>query len=221
MENDVTSDVKPRISKLTIAKIIIVALHLVGIIGLSIPEYQDLFLTLTPTQLLSSLIIILVFHRGWTDAFPIFAAAAFWIGFGSEIIGIHTGYLYGNYVYGTTLGPKLWDVPLIIGVNWFILSYLTGSLFRKIRNDYYAALLGAIAMTALDYIIEPVAVALDFWAWKYDTIPPTNYLGWVGVSFLIHLIYRKANFDKENPISAFLLMALIIFFAVLNFTLKV
>jgi uncharacterized membrane protein len=221
MENDVTSDVKPRISKLTIAKIIIVALHLVGIIGLSIPEYQDLFLTLTPTQLLSSLIIILVFHRGWTDAFPIFAAAAFWIGFGSEIIGIHTGYLYGNYVYGPTLGPKLWDVPLIIGVNWFILSYLTGSLFRKIRNDYYAALLGAIAMTALDYIIEPVAVALDFWAWKYDTIPPTNYLGWVGVSFLIHLIYRKANFDKENPISAFLLMALIIFFAVLNFTLKV
>ncbi len=221
MENDVTSDVKPRISKLTIAKIIIVALHLVGIIGLSIPEYQDLFLTLTPTQLLSSLIIILVFHRGWTDAFPIFAAAAFWIGFGSEIIGIHTGYLYGNYVYGTTLGPKLWDVPLIIGVNWFILSYLTGSLFRKIRNDYYAALLGAIAMTALDYIIEPVAVALDFWAWKYGTIPPTNYLGWVGVSFLIHLIYRKANFDKENPISAFLLMALIIFFAVLNFTLKV
>jgi uncharacterized membrane protein len=221
MENDVTSDVKPRISKLTIAKIIIVALHLVGIIGLSIPEYQDLFLTLTPTQLLSSLIIILVFHRGWTDAFPIFAAAAFWIGFGSEIIGIHTGYLYGNYVYGPTLGPKLWDVPLIIGVNWFILSYLTGSLFRKIGNDYYAALLGAIAMTALDYIIEPVAVALDFWAWKYDTIPPTNYLGWVGVSFLIHLIYRKANFDKENPISAFLLMALIIFFAVLNFTLKV
>lgn len=221
MNIETPSSGKLRISKLTIAKIIIVALHLVGIIGLSIPEYQDLFLMLTPAQLLSSLIIILVFHKGWNDAFPIFAAAAFWIGFGSEIIGIHTGYLYGNYVYGPTLGPKLWEVPVIIGVNWFILAYLTGALFHTVNNDYYAALLGAIAMTSLDYIIEPVAVALDFWAWKFDIIPPTNYLGWIGVSFLIQLIYRKANFEKANPIASFLLMALILFFAGLNFTLDV
>lgn len=221
MHKDVPSSGKLRISRLTIAKIIIVALHLVGIIGLSLPGFQDLFLQLTPLQLLISLILILVFHQGWTDAFPIFAAAAFWIGFGSEIIGIHTGYLYGDYVYGPTLGPKLWEVPIIIGVNWFILSYLTGSLFQKIKNDYYAALLGAVAMTSLDYIIEPVAVALDFWAWKFEIIPPSNYLGWLLVSFLIHLIYRKANFEKSNPIAAFLLMALILFFAILNFTLEV
>ncbi|MDP2041327.1 MAG: carotenoid biosynthesis protein [Algoriphagus sp.] len=221
MHKYVPSRGEPRITKLLIAKTIIVALHLVGIIGLSLPEYQDLFLKLTPAQLLTSLILILAFHKGWTDAFPIFAAAAFWIGFGSEIIGIHTGYLYGDYVYGPTLGTKLWDVPIIIGVNWFILSYLTGSLFHKIPNDYYAAFLAASAMTALDYIIEPVAVALDFWAWKFDVIPTTNYLGWLGVSFLIQLIYRKANFEKSNPISVFLLMALIIFFAILNLTLEV
>ena len=212
---------KSRITKLTVAKIIIVALHLVGIIGLSLPEYQDLFLMLTPAQLLSSLLIILVFHRGWTDAFPVFAAAAFWIGFGSEIIGIHTGYLYGDYVYGPTLGPKLWEVPIIIGVNWFILSYLTGTIFHKVTNDYYAALLAAIAMTSLDYIMEPVAVALDFWAWKFDIIPMENYVGWLGVSFLIQLIYRKANFEKSNPIAAFLLTTMILFFAILNFTLGV
>lgn len=221
MHKYVPSRGEPRITKLLIAKTIIVALHLVGIIGLSLPEYQELFLKLTPAQLLTSLILILTFHKGWTDAFPIFAAAAFWIGFGSEIIGIHTGYLYGDYVYGPTLGTKLWDVPIIIGVNWFILSYLTGSLFHKIPNDYYAAFLAASAMTALDYIIEPVAVALDFWAWKFDVIPTTNYLGWLGVSFLIQLIYRKANFEKSNPISVFLLMALIIFFAILNLTLEV
>lgn len=221
MHNYVPSLGEPRITKLLIAKIVIVALHLVGIIGLSLPEFQDLFLKLTPVQLLTTLVLILVFHKGWNDAFPIFAAAAFWIGFGSEIIGIHTGYLYGDYVYGPTLGTKLWDVPIIIGVNWFILSYLTGSLFHKIPNDYYAAFLAASAMTALDYIIEPVAVALDFWAWKLDIVPATNYLGWMGVSFLIQLIYRKANFEKSNPIGVFLLMALIIFFAVLNLTLDV
>lgn len=211
-----------RITGLTIAKIIVVALHLVGIIGLSLPEYRWLFLMLTPFQLLSSMVLILVFHRGWNDAFPIFAAAAFWIGFGSELIGIHTGYLYGDYVYGASLGPKLWDVPIVIGVNWFVLVYLTGTVFHKsIPNDYYAAFLGAVSMTALDYVMEPVAVALDFWSWKFDIIPAENYLGWFAVAFLIHLIYRKTKFEKENRLAAFLLVALILFFGILNFTLEV
>lgn len=211
-----------RITGLTIAKIIVVALHLVGIIGLSLPEYRWLFLMLTPFQLLSTMILILVFHRGWNDAFPIFAAAAFWIGFGSELIGIHTGYLYGDYVYGASLGPKLWDVPIVIGVNWFVLVYLTGTVFHKsIPNDYYAAFLGAVSMTALDYVMEPVAVALDFWSWKFDIIPAENYLGWFAVAFLIHLIYRKTKFEKENRLAAFLLVALILFFGILNFTLEV
>lgn len=219
MHKVVPSRGKSHVSRLLIAKVVIVVLHGVGIVGLSLPEYQDWFLQLTPVQLLSSLFILLFFHRGWNDAFPIYAAAAFWLGFGSEIIGIHTGYLFGDYVYGPTLGPKLWDVPIIIGVNWFILSYTTGVLFRTVPNDIYAAVLGALAMTAIDYIIEPVAVELDMWAWKWEEIPLSNYAGWFGVSFLIHLIYRKANFEKENPISAWLLMALILFFTLLNFTL--
>ncbi len=204
--------------RLTIAKIVILVLHVVGLVGLSIPEYQDWFLSLTPVQLLTSLVIILLFHRGWTDAFPIFAAAAFWIGFGAELIGIHTGYLFGDYVYGPTLGPKLWEVPVIIGVNWFILAYLTGSVFHKVPNDYYAAFLGAFAMTALDYIMEPVAVALDFWYWKFDIIPVGNYIGWFGVSYIIHLIFRRANFEKYNPVALLLLLTLVAFFTLLNFT---
>lgn len=210
---------KSKVSRELIGKILIGAFHVVGVIGLSLPEYRDLFLMLTPAHLLTTMILMLFFHKGWNDAFPIFAAAAFWIGFGSEIIGIHTGYLYGDYVYGPTLGPKLWDVPLVIGVNWFVLAYLTGSVFHKIPNDWYAAFLGATAMTALDYILEPVAVALEFWAWKWETIPVSNYLGWFGVSFLVHLIYRKANFEKSNPIAVFLLITWILFFTILNFTL--
>ncbi|MFV8227155.1 carotenoid biosynthesis protein, partial [Christiangramia aquimixticola] len=95
---------KSKLSKELIGKIILVALHVVGVIGLSLPEYQELFLMLTPAHLLTTMVLMLLYHKGWNDAFPIFAAAAFWIGFGSEIIGIHTGYLYGDYVYGPTLG---------------------------------------------------------------------------------------------------------------------
>jgi len=207
--------------RLLIARILIVALYVVGIIGLSIPEYRDLFLKLTPLQLLTSLFLILAFHRGWSDAFPIFAAAAFWIGLGAEVIGIHTGYLFGDYVYGPTLGPMLWEVPILIGVNWFVLAYCTGIVFSKISNDYYAAFLGATAMTALDYIMEPVAVVLDMWYWKFEVIPASNFVGWFGIAFVIHFIFRKANFEKSNPLAALLLISMILFFAILNFTLEV
>jgi uncharacterized membrane protein len=213
-----SSEVKNRWSRVGIGKIILVAFHVVGAIGLSLPEYRDLFLALTPFHLLATMGLILAYHRGWTDSFPIFGAAAFWIGFGSELIGIHTGYLYGDYVYGPTLGVMLWEVPLVIGVNWFVLSYLTGSVFHKIPNDWYAAFLGATAMTALDYILEPVAVSLNFWAWKWDVIPVSNYLGWFGVSFLIQLIWRKAKFEKYNPLATWLLITWILFFTILNFT---
>ncbi|MDR7132622.1 putative membrane protein [Algoriphagus sp. 4150] len=205
--------------RLIIAKIVVVALYAVGAIGLSLPEYREYFLMLTPAQLLVTMILLLGFHRGWSEAFPVFAAVAFWLGFGAELIGIHTGYIFGDYVYGAALGPKLWEVPIVIGVNWFILVYLTGSVFYKVTdNDFYAALLGATAMTALDYVMEPVASALDFWYWKFDIIPPGNYLTWFLVAFLIHYIYRKGNFEKSNPLAALVLIAMILFFGILNFT---
>ncbi len=216
---ELSSSGKQRNIKLLVAQILIIAVYAAGAIGLSLPEYKELFLFLTPFQLIGTSILILGFHKGWNDAFPIFGAAAFWIGFGSEILGIHTGLIYGDYVYGPTLGPKLWEVPLVIGLNWFLLAYLSGSLFEKnIKNDYVAAIAAASVMTALDFIMEPVAVAMDMWYWKFDLIPFSNYAGWFIISFLIQLIYRKTNFIKANPLAPVLLVCMILFFTVLNFT---
>lgn len=199
---------------------VVVLLYGVGILGLSIPEYRPLFQSLIPAHLLISLVLVLGFHTGWNDAFTVFGTLAFWIGIGAEVIGIHTGYMFGDYVYGLTLGPMLWEVPIVIGVYWFMLVYLSGTIFHKATdNDYYAAFLGATAMTAFDYIVEPVAGALDMWHWKFDLIPASNYLTWWGVAFVIHLIYRKANFQKDNPLAVYLFLAMIFFFAILNFTL--
>ena len=35
-----------------------------------------------------------------------------------EIIGVKTGLIFGEYIYGNTLGFKVAEVPLIIGFNW-------------------------------------------------------------------------------------------------------
>lgn len=206
--------------KLPIVEGVITIIYLVGIIGMSIPDVRPYFQLLTPYQLLFTLGIMLFKHRDWNDSFIRFMAAAFLIGYGSEVSGIHTGFPFGNYQYGPVLGPQLFDVPIMIGVNWLILVYLTGTLLNKwIRNNVLAALIGAFAMVMIDYAIEPVAIALDFWTWENGVIPLSNYLGWFGVAFIIQLIFRKADFVKENKITAYLLVNLVAFFVILNFIL--
>ena len=198
-------------------KLVITVFYAVGIIGMMIPAFRPAFQMLTPFHLLLSLGILFLFHRDWNLGFLIFAAAAFLLGYGSEVMGVHTGFPFGNYSYGPVLGFQLFEVPLMIGVNWLLLVYMTGNLFKeRVSNDLLAAALSASLMVLLDVAIEPVAVALDFWTWEGDIIPLSNFIGWFGVAFLIQLIYRKVVFDKSNAISFYLLLHMAAFFVLLN-----
>jgi len=205
-------------NRIKLFKRIISAFYISGIIGLSIPMARPFFQMLTPFTLILSLSILLLFHSSWNKSFVVFAVLAMVLGYGSEVMGIHTGFPFGNYEYGKTLGFKLFEVPLVIGVNWLLLVYLTGNLFAtRIKNDWLAALLAAALMVAVDFLIEPVAVNLDFWTWEGNIIPLSNYLGWLGVSFIIQMLYRKSGFPKENMISSYLLINMVTFFAILYF----
>jgi uncharacterized membrane protein len=205
-------------NRLKFFKGVISAFYIFGIIGLSIPMVSPYFQMATPFTLILSLGILLLFHQGWNKSFGIFAVSAMVLGFASEVMGIHTGFPFGNYQYGETLGLQLFEVPLVIGVNWLLLVYLTGNLFSsRIKNDWLAAGLAAALMVAIDVIIEPVAINLDFWTWEGDVIPLSNYMGWFGVSYVIHIGYRKFIFFKENAISPYLLLNLVTFFAILYF----
>lgn len=208
------------INKFLIVKIGIVILHVVGIIGLSTEATRPIFQWLTPFHLIGSTILLLLYHNDWDAPFLYFCGCAFTIGMLSEIIGVKTGIIFGQYSYGKVLGPKLMEVPLIIGLNWFLLAYITGELFvRKISNNWLAAFLSAFVMVLLDFLIEPVAIALDFWTWGTADIPLSNYIGWFFVAFLIQIIYRKLDFQKDNPMAAFLMLNLLLFFTVLSFIL--
>ncbi len=199
-----------------ISRLLILVIHVVGIIGMALPVSQPYFQLLTPFHLLICLGILLAFHKDWSKQFLIFVVGAFLLGFGFEVLGVHTGFPFGNYIYGHVLGVQLAGVPLMIGVNWLLLVYLTGVLFLKITNDFLAAALASLTMVFMDVLIEPVAVALDFWSWAGNEIPLTNYLGWFGVAFLIQMVYRKLKFRKDNPLALLLLLSLVAFFAILN-----
>jgi putative membrane protein len=50
------------------------------------------------------------------------------------MLGVHTGILFGNYKYGNALGLKLNDVPILIGINWFIVVYACGMSALQLRT---------------------------------------------------------------------------------------
>ncbi|WP_209331400.1 carotenoid biosynthesis protein [Lunatimonas salinarum] len=208
------------IEKTLVFKLWIGIFHLVGLLGLYFDISRPYFQALTPFHLLMCAGILLYFHTDWQKPFWGFLLAAFGIGMLAEIIGVQTGLLFGDYVYGPVLGLKLAGVPLIIGVNWFILAYAAGQLSTRLtRSAWAGAVMASAMMVVLDFVIEPVATKLDFWTWEGGTIPAENYFGWFAVALVIQLFYQKLSFVKQNPVSTFLLLNLFLFFLGLMFLL--
>ena len=190
--------------------------HLVGAIGLSFEEFKPLFVSLTPAHLLFTLFLFL-----WTESFPLshlkLFVVLFMIGFWVEVVGVKTGILFGIYKYGPTLGFKLLDVPLLIGFNWFILAVSTfGIVSYLTKNKYLLIIVSATLMVALDFIIEPVAIHLDFWTWQNGIIPIQNYVMWWLVSLLMQWIIYSNKLKFSTPICFAIFISQILFFTILN-----
>lgn len=196
---------------------VIVIFHTIGIVGL-LGDGRENFLRLSPISLLLAMTCLVL------SFFPRKIANLHWdvivvgaAGFAVECIGVHTQWLFGDYAYGNNLGPKLWDVPLIIAVNWAMLSFAAIACVLHLRiPNWLKAVLSALLMTGLDLLIEPVAIESGFWRWKDNTVPFYNYACWFAIAFGLHwyLIQRKT--PQQNPVSVGLFVVLLVFFGILN-----
>ena len=198
---------------LPLALAVLVIFHGVGLWGLLLSGDPAYFQQLTPMNLLLTNALLFGFHRHWNGDFVLFAAVVFTVGFLSEVIGVHTGLLFGDYSYGAALGAKLWEVPLLIGLNWLMLVYTTGHISNYIGLHWVAkALVGAGLMVLLDYFIEPVAMQYDFWSWSGNHIPASNFIGWFGVALLLQLYFQRANIFKHNKLAPYVYLVQLLFF---------
>lgn len=196
----------------------LIIIYTVGVCGIAFTnsEQQQLFLLLTPLNLIVTTFITLLFHNNWNKSFVVSGIMVLLFGFFVEVIGVKTGAIFGTYWYGKTLGLKLLEVPIMIGVNWFLLMYLISAVFNKIRNTILFSGLAAAVMTLLDVFIEPVAIKLDFWQWQNNIIPLQNYIAWYLISFLLFLFFRRVNVNTQNRIAIVVLAIQFLFFALLN-----
>ena len=192
--------------------------HVCGMIGISYGN-KDLFLSFTPVNLIISFFLLFVNQIQITQRELLSVFTIFLIGMICEILGVNYGYIFGDYVYLDNLGTKVFGVPILIGINWIILTFITGSISSYIfkKNLKFSILSGAIFMILLDLIIEPVAPLLGFWIFDLPSVPLQNYVGWFLIGLATQFIYQKFVVDKEISFSANLLLANIVFFSFLNF----
>ena len=143
----------------------------------------------------------------------------FWTGILVEFLGVNYGLLFGEYSYGKNLGPKLFEVPILIGMNWVILTVISGSISNYISkgSKILSILLGSILMLFIDFFIEPVAPILDFWEFKNSIVPLSNYTGWLITGFVTQILYQYLFKEKELRFSLSLYLAIFVFFLFLNF----
>jgi bisanhydrobacterioruberin hydratase len=194
----------------------IVVMHLAGAIGLSSPLY-NYFQLLTPANLIISATLLILTSKVKNLRFYFFMATVFALGFVAEWIGIHYEWLFGTYSYGQTLGWKIAEVPLIIGINWFIIIYSIGNIMNLFEISMPMKIIfgGGLAVL-LDIFIEPVAINFDFWSWENISPPLQNYIGWFIVSVIMLLLYFRITEKESNRTAIAFYFVQLTFFVVLN-----
>ena len=177
-----------------------------------------------------SLFVFVCWHsiqtKGLKRSLLIFSLS-FLIAFSAEALGVNFGLIFGSYHYTPALGISLFGVPLLAALAWEPILYAAFSitdilapslikpnstLLQRLPGCIWMAVIGALATTAWDMMIDPIAVSEGWWVWHQggdympyvaNGVPIQNFLGWLGVAFLINLVYRLLSGTPKKTTALF------------------
>ena len=223
-----------RFTKYQVATFIALLFHTIGLIGILFVKI-DFFIQSTVINLLLMFALLVWTQKEKNIPFLVFFVAVFILGIGAEMIGVNTAALFGKYHYGNVLGLKVMNVPIIIGINWFVIIYCSGisihTLLMKAINlmatdtakkpmrlkAVSVIVDGATLAVFFDWVMEPVAVKLGYWQWgEGGDVPGFNYFSWFIISILLLAIFQFSKFNKQNKFAVNLLLIQLMFFLLLR-----
>ena len=221
-----------KFSKYQIATAVAVLFHTIGFAGIVFFK-SDFIIQSTAFNLLLMFGLLIWTQKEKNIFFWLFVGATVLTGFVVEMIGVNTQLLFGDYSYGKVLGFQINKVPLIIGVNWFIIIYCCGisvqtlltKAITKVATETSTPPMvlkalsvivdGATLAVFIDWIMEPVAVQLAYWKWNGE-IPLYNYICWFVVAMAMLAVFHFCKFNKQNKFAVHLLMIQVLFFLLLR-----
>ena len=135
--------------------------------------------------------------RAWgLRAVLIFAGICTLVGNVMENLSVATGFPFGHYYFLELMGPKLFQVPILLGLAYIGMAYVSwvlGTLIAgRSRSRLAVPLTASFIMVAWDVAQDPVwSTVLNGWAWQqgghWFGVPLSNFLGWYLTVFLIYL----------------------------------
>lgn len=186
-------------------------LHLSAIIGITL-GYQEWFVSKTPFNLLFITGLLLFFFpvdskKKWGLFLVLFT-----LGMTAEILGVNLGWFFGTYSYGENLGIKWWGVPVMIGVNWALLTFITGQMAKILfKNPYLIMVTGAVLMLVLDLLMEPLAPEFDFWSFG-EEVPLSNFISWFVLALIMQFLFVRLQIRGDKTLSIHLYLMQGVFF---------
>jgi putative membrane protein len=217
-------DLSNKVTNSTIITIVLLIFYAIGTIGIILNPLN--FARLTPLNLLLTMVAVMWMHPVKNIFFFVQLLFLFFASYSLEYVGVNTGLIFGKYTYGESLGIKIGNTPLLIGINWIIVVYsslhLVQTASKKLNikvNALTAAAIGGLLMVILDLLIEQVAPKLDFWAFENLEVPLQNYTAWFFFGFTFCFWLIKIGLISDNPIGWRVYIIQMVFFAILNFML--
>lgn len=179
-----------------------------GTVSILNPATRTEALRMTPVALLLTTAVLLFFADAtynWRTIAVLTVIAAG--GFLAELAGIQTGWIFGQYQYTSNFGPRWWDTPPLIGLNWMFLSYAWAAVMRNaFPAPAYRIFYAALGMLAYDLLLEQAAPLMKLWYWKGGHIPTGNYVSWFALALLFQGLLRYSRMNTRNKMALPLLV---------------
>ena len=146
----------------------------------------------------------------------VFFAISAVVSWAFEEVGVLTGLVYGKYRYSALLGPKLGEVPIIIPLAWFMMTYSSWMVAKVLLSDSSRsgrpvalpafAFIAAMVMTSWDVVMDPGMSRAGNWTWEaggsYLGVPVHNFIGWVVTMLVVYLAAGLAMKRVTGPVPA-------------------
>jgi len=222
--------------------IILCILFAVGTVGHILPDFRNLMLSMTEWFLLGcNLVVISSVINENKDRnpakFQLWILISFLVTFAAEVIGVATGLVFGNYSYGSVFGLQLWETPLLIGLNWVLVTLgailvvqnvikliekrNTKLIFGSRIKFIITCILAGLVAVVFDFVLEPVAIKLGYWNWEGGIIPLQNYITWFILTVFCTGLYQLLRIRMRSNLAQYYLLIQFIFFVLLQLFVKI
>ena len=133
-------------------------------------------------------------------------------GFLIELLGLKTGWPFGTYEYDPSLGPQLFDVPLVVPFAWAMIAHPILCAARRVAGNW-VFLYGGFGLMAYDLYLDPQMVTAGRWTWEVTgshvpftpEVPLSNAFGWLlsGMA-LIAILHLALPRDRRKVSASFI-----------------